>query len=174
MGATILANPAGLAKRLPAVPASTGIAVPCVVQSRQEKYQMSLLQLSGKFSHSPLLLLLGFLLGSVFCRQPPRSPASRALLSRCSARVARSCKTSAPLAAISSGRTGKPGSCSVKRLVLSHRMLRTLGKEEQTQSEIKKSIRARWYLPMTSTAFPSINRGHHQWRHLPSEAPSGL
>lgn len=26
----------------------------------------------------------------------------------------------------------------VKRLVLSHRMLRTLGKEEQTQSEIKK------------------------------------
>jgi len=30
------------------------------------------------------------------------------------------------------------GDAKVKRLVLSHRMLRTLGKEEQTQSEIKK------------------------------------
>jgi len=30
------------------------------------------------------------------------------------------------------------GDAKVKRLVLSHRMLRTLGKEEQTQSEIRK------------------------------------
>jgi len=30
------------------------------------------------------------------------------------------------------------GNARVKRLILSHRMLRTLGKEDQTQSEIKK------------------------------------
>ena len=30
------------------------------------------------------------------------------------------------------------GDAHVKRLVLSHRMLRTLGKEDQTRSEIKK------------------------------------
>ena len=43
----------------------------------------------------------------------------------------------------------------VKQLVLSHRMLRTLGKENETQAEIKRRLfRSHRYSPTTSIVFP--------------------
>jgi ribonuclease BN (tRNA processing enzyme) len=49
------------------------------------------------------------------------------------------------------------GDAHVKRLVLSHRMLRTLGKADQTRSEIKKRYLGLQNLPTTSTASRSNN-----------------